>query len=183
MFHDDYINYIASEFDLPYSGLREKYEILNKSQKPKVSQRQPTPQQAKEESQSKNTEKSQSNTGVRDTPSVLELNILSLLLHNRQTLEAAKILPNHLEPWLFPEGAIRNVYNALVNSKSLNQAIDQLSFSGAALVLGSEEKGIREKTLLNCDHQINLVRNDKINSLNVAVAAGIALSELKKING
>ena len=68
-------------------------------------------------------------------------------------------------------------------SEHSNQAIDQLSFSGAALVLGSEEKGIREKTLLNCDHQINLVRNDKINSLNVAVAAGIALSELKKING
>ena len=68
-------------------------------------------------------------------------------------------------------------------SEHSNHAIDQLSFSGAALVLGSEEKGIREKTLLNCDHQINLVRNDKINSLNVAVAAGIALSELKKING
>lgn len=138
MFHDDYINYIASEFDLPYSGLREKYEILNKSQKPKVSQWQRTPQQAKEESQSNNTEKSQSNTGVRDTPSVLELNILSLLLHNRQTLEAAKILPNHLEPWLFPEGAIRNVYNALVNSKSLNQAIDQLKGTESELSIVSK---------------------------------------------
>ena len=35
----------------------------------------------------------------------------------------------------------------------------------------------------NCDHKVNLVRNDKINSLNVAVAAGIALSEIKKTNG
>ena len=68
-------------------------------------------------------------------------------------------------------------------SEHSDQTIDQLSLSGAALVLGSEEKGIREKTLLNCDHKINLVRNDKINSLNVAVAAGIALSEIKKING
>ena len=68
-------------------------------------------------------------------------------------------------------------------SEHSDQTIDQLSFSGAALILGSEEKGIREKTLLNCDYKINLVRNDKINSLNVAVAAGIALSEIKKING
>ena len=68
-------------------------------------------------------------------------------------------------------------------SEHSDQTIDQLSLSGAALVLGSEEKGIREKTLLNCDHKINLVINDKINSLNVAVAAGIALSEIKKING
>ena len=68
-------------------------------------------------------------------------------------------------------------------SEHSDQTIDQLSFSKVALVLGSEEKGIREKTLLNCDHKINLVRNDKINSLNVAVAAGIALSEIKKTNG
>ena len=31
--------------------------------------------------------------------------------------------------------------------------------------------------------KVQVFRNDKINSLNVAVAAGIALSELKKING
>ena len=68
-------------------------------------------------------------------------------------------------------------------SEHSDQTIDQLNLSGAALVLGSEEKGIREKTLSNCDHKVNLVRNDKINSLNVAVAAGIALSEIKKTNG
>ena len=67
-------------------------------------------------------------------------------------------------------------------SEHSDQTINQLSFSGVALVFGSEEKGIREKTLLNCDHKVNLVKNDKINSLNVAVAAGIALSEIKKIN-
>ena len=32
MFHDDYIKYIANEFDLPYTGLREKFDKLNKSQ-------------------------------------------------------------------------------------------------------------------------------------------------------
>ena len=133
MFHDDYINYIAIRFAIFRAR---KTEILNnlKTKYPNGSEH----QQAKEESQSKNTEKSQPNTGVRDTPSVLELNILSLLLHNRQTLEAAKILPNHLEPWLFPEGAIRNVYNALVNSKSLNQAIDQLKGTESELSIVSK---------------------------------------------
>ena len=66
-----------------------------------------------------------------------------------------------------------------MSSEHSDQTIDQLNLSGAALVLGSEEKGIREKTLSNCDHKVNLVRNDKTNSLNV-VAAGIALSEIKK---
>ena len=42
-------------------------------------------------------------------------------------------------------------------SEHSDQTIDQLSLSGTALVLGSEEKGIREKTLSNCDHKVNLV--------------------------
>ena len=29
MFHDDYVKYIANEFDLPYAGLREKFDKLN----------------------------------------------------------------------------------------------------------------------------------------------------------
>jgi 23S rRNA (guanosine2251-2'-O)-methyltransferase len=43
--------------------------------------------------------------------------------------------------------------------------------------MGSEEHGVRKKTLENCDNIINLSTNKLFKSLNVSVATGIILSE------
>ena len=126
MFHDDYVKYIATEFDLPYAGLREKFEKLNKLQKPVTSNW----QQAMPEEQTKTgrnaTAKIQEKTESKEIPSVIAMNVLSLLLHNRQTLEAGKVIPDRLEPFLFPVGPLRDIYKALLESRSLNECIDKL---------------------------------------------------------
>ena len=46
-----------------------------------------------------------------------------------------------------------------------------------ALVMGSEEAGIRKKTLEKCDNVISLASNSRFKSFNVSVATGIILSE------
>ena len=43
--------------------------------------------------------------------------------------------------------------------------------------MGSEENGVRKKTLENCDQIINLSANENFKSFNVSVATGIILSE------
>ena len=114
MFHDDYIKYIANEFDLPYGGLREKFDKLNKSQKPIASPwQQPMPEdqvRAKRTATTRLGTKGES----KEIPSVIALSVLSLLLHNRQTLEAGKIIPDRLEPFIFPAGPLRDIFRTLL---------------------------------------------------------------------
>ena len=43
--------------------------------------------------------------------------------------------------------------------------------------MGSEEAGIRQKTLEVCDNIISLSGNKKFKSLNVSVATGVILNE------
>ncbi len=126
MFHDDYVKYIADEFDLPYAGLREKFDKLNKIQKPVTSNW----QQAMPEEQTRTglntTAKIEAKKESKIVSSVIAMNVLSLLLHNRQTLEAGKVIPDRLEPFLFPMGPLRDIYIALLESKSLDECIDKL---------------------------------------------------------
>jgi 23S rRNA (guanosine2251-2'-O)-methyltransferase len=49
-----------------------------------------------------------------------------------------------------------------------------------ALIVGSEETGIRQKTLDACNYVVNLSDSELINSLNVSVASGVVLFEIKK---
>ncbi len=49
-----------------------------------------------------------------------------------------------------------------------------------ALVLGSEEKGIRPVNLKQCDALVRIPLSGRVDSLNVAVAAGILVYELMK---
>ena len=46
-----------------------------------------------------------------------------------------------------------------------------------ALVMGSEETGVRQKTLEICDNVICLSGNANFKSLNVSVATGVILNE------
>jgi len=52
--------------------------------------------------------------------------------------------------------------------------------SKTAVVLGSEGSGIRKLVKENCDHLIKIPISNKIESLNISVAAGIIMYELKK---
>tara|TARA_B100001250_G_scaffold230769_1_gene198040 strand:- start:10 stop:735 length:726 start_codon:yes stop_codon:yes gene_type:complete len=48
------------------------------------------------------------------------------------------------------------------------------------VIMGSEEDGVREKTLEKCSQICTLSKNKKINSLNVSVATGIILFEIAR---
>ena len=52
--------------------------------------------------------------------------------------------------------------------------------SKTAVVLGSEGSGIRKLVKENCDHLIKIPISMKVESLNISVAAGIVMYELKK---
>lgn len=49
-----------------------------------------------------------------------------------------------------------------------------------ALIMGNEEKGIRDLVAKNCDFLVHIPMKGKIQSLNVSVAAGILLAEISK---
>ena len=51
---------------------------------------------------------------------------------------------------------------------------------GVSFIMGSEEEGIRKKTLEKCDELINLSFNKDFKSFNVSVATGIILAEVTK---
>ena len=52
--------------------------------------------------------------------------------------------------------------------------------SKTAVVLGSEGSGIRKLVKENCDHLIKIPISNKVESLNISVATGIIMYELKK---
>ena len=55
----------------------------------------------------------------------------------------------------------------------------------SALIIGSEDKGIRRLTRENCDELVKISMSKNMDSLNASVSAGILLFEIsrqKKIN-
>ncbi len=63
-----------------------------------------------------------------------------------------------------------------------SQSLYEIKFSGnIALVLGAEEQGIRRLTRENCDELIKIPMSGLIESLNVSVATGIGLFEIRRV--
>jgi 23S rRNA (guanosine2251-2'-O)-methyltransferase len=61
---------------------------------------------------------------------------------------------------------------------------DEVALSGKiVIILGSEGKGPRRLVLENCDEQISIPSGGRIDSLNVSVAAGILLYEVRRQQG
>jgi 23S rRNA (guanosine2251-2'-O)-methyltransferase len=56
--------------------------------------------------------------------------------------------------------------------------IDNNFKESCAIIMGSEEFGVRKKTLESCDTLIKLNDNKNFKSFNVSVATGIILSEV-----
>ena len=69
-----------------------------------------------------------------------------------------------------------NVFGLSEHAKYQHTDCDFVESS--ALVMGSEELGIRKKTEENCDFLIKLSNNKNFKSFNVSVATGIILSEV-----
>ena len=66
-------------------------------------------------------------------------------------------------------------------SEHADKSHTEYSFVGpTALIMGSEESGVREKTLERCDSTISLSGNKLFKSFNVSVATGIILSEASR---
>ena len=87
------------------------------------------------------------------------------------------------------EGSISGYIEA--NSKSAankkltakGYLIDQVKYSKKfALVIGSEDKGIRRLTRENCDELIKIDMSQKMDSLNASVSTGILLFEIARQN-
>ena len=76
------------------------------------------------------------------------------------------------------QGININIYGL---SEHASKSHTEYNFTEAsAIIMGSEESGVREKTLERCDHKINLSSNKLFKSFNVSVATGIILSEASR---
>ena len=60
----------------------------------------------------------------------------------------------------------------------------EADFAGdAALVVGSEDKGLRALTAKSCDQLVRIPMSGTVSSLNVSVATGIILFEARRQRG
>ena len=87
---------------------------------------------------------------------------------------------------------VSNLVNCIKQLKKMNIFVYGLSehadkeytecdFSkNSAVIMGSEEFGIRKKTLEKCDSLVRLANNKDFKSFNVSVATGIILSEISR---
>lgn len=72
-------------------------------------------------------------------------------------------------------------YLILGTSEHANSMHIELDLNKPILaIMGSEEEGIREKTLEKCSQVCTLSKNKTINSLNVSVATGVILFEIAR---
>ena len=72
-------------------------------------------------------------------------------------------------------------YLILGTSEHANSMHTELDLNSPVLVImGSEEDGVREKTLGKCSQICTLSKNQTINSLNVSVATGVILFEIAR---
>ena len=72
-------------------------------------------------------------------------------------------------------------YLILGTSEHSNSIHTELDLNKPILaIMGSEEEGIREKTLEKCSQVCTLSKNKTINSLNVSVATGVMLFEIAR---
>jgi len=83
------------------------------------------------------------------------------------------ILPSEINKWRYLEELVRNEF-----SKFGYKEIRTPIFEETALVMGNEEKGIRDLVAKNCDFLVHIPMKGKIQSLNVSVAAGVLLAEI-----
>jgi len=122
MYHDDYVRYIGESLELEYSELRKKFDKMEKT--PERKPFQATQQTSNDRTVPVTVEQKKPNPTDKETKqsTTLALKVLSLVLHNRQTLEQGKILPEKLQSMFFPSSAFSRVFEALLASQNIDQA-------------------------------------------------------------
>ena len=141
MYHDDYIRYTGEALDLPYSGLREKFDKMHKTPERKqfretITEPEPDNQPATQRQQKPTVDE------LKKQPSnELALTVLSMVLHHRQILEQGNILPEKLSPILFPDQEFGAVFQALLTSSSLAHATKKIKESdkGTSIIAALRE--------------------------------------------
>ncbi len=69
-------------------------------------------------------------------------------------------------------------------SDQANDTLYQSKLSGKlVLAMGAEGKGLRKNTIKHCDLLVKLPMNGSVESLNVSVAAGVSLYEIRRQHG
>lgn len=78
---------------------------------------------------------------------------------------------------ILKEEGFWTVGTSLNNSKNYSEMDYKMP---VALVMGNEEKGIRKLVAETCDFLVKIPMNGKVDSLNVSVATGVLLFEIKR---
>ncbi len=86
---------------------------------------------------------------------------------------------NHLKDALFLFQA-HGIKTVAVSEKAEKTAYEYPFEGSLALILGAEDKGIQKGLLNMADDSVKLPMNDQMDSLNVSVACGIMLYEVKR---
>ena len=135
MYWDDYVRYIGQCLNHEYSELRKKFDKMDKT--PERKPFQPTQPDTNSGTHRAVHEQKKPKLANKETKqsTTLALRVLSLVLHNRQTLEQGKLLPNKLHSMFFPTSPLSKVFEALIASQNLNEA-------GNLLKDGEEEEQI-----------------------------------------
>jgi RNA methyltransferase, TrmH family len=68
-----------------------------------------------------------------------------------------------------------NKYNLIATSSHANTQLVTLPTENIAIVLGNESTGVQDIFIDKCDHLVKIPQSDKVESLNVAVAASIMM--------
>ncbi len=68
----------------------------------------------------------------------------------------------------------------LLSTRSSQTAYDFMFSSADILLMGRESAGVPDKVHQQCDHGVRLPMADKMRSMNVALAAAMAIGEAKR---
>jgi 23S rRNA (guanosine2251-2'-O)-methyltransferase len=110
--------------------------------------------------------------------------------HLTPTVRKISCGASELIPFVIVTNIVRTINNLKNEGVSVygsdlkaTKAYDEIDYpSKIALVVGSENKGIRRLTRENCDELIKIPMSEKMDSLNASVSTGIMLFEMKRQN-
>lgn len=110
--------------------------------------------------------------------------------HLTPTVRKISCGASELIPFVIVTNIVRTINNLKNEGVSVygsdlkaTKAYDEIDYpSKIALVVGSENKGIRRLTRENCDELIKISMSEKMDSLNASVSTGIMLFEIQRQN-
>ena len=106
------------------------------------------------------------------------------IVYTSNLSQSIKILKKH-QIWLCGVEESTKLISNIFKTKSINSSFiswkTQNTYNRNAIILGSEEKGLRDLTKSECDYFISIPTNKEFTTLNVSIAAAIVLYSFSKI--